>query len=101
MATIFTAGNRGRVHRGVPWLLAVALLVVPATALGHELEHVLHQHDDPCGLHVAAEHLAMAITPGPAAAAGPRLALASPPSPPAPGSPARRPGGSRGPPVLP
>jgi hypothetical protein len=41
---------------------------VQATALAHEIQHVAHQHDAPCGLHIAADHLAMAPAPEPALA---------------------------------
>jgi hypothetical protein len=46
--------------------------VVQTAALAHEIQHVLQQHDGPCGLHVVADHLAMAIAPVPA------LAVAAP-----------------------
>lgn len=41
----------------VPWLLAVALLAVQALTFAHELQHDLHQHDDPsCVLHLHTKH---------------------------------------------
>jgi hypothetical protein len=43
----------------------LVFVVVQATALAHEIQHVLHLHDGPCGLHVAADHLAMAPAPEP------------------------------------
>jgi hypothetical protein len=42
--------------------------VVQTAALAHEIQHVLHQHDGPCGLHVVADHLAMASAPAPSLA---------------------------------
>jgi hypothetical protein len=50
-------------------LLVATFVAVQATALAHEFEHVLHQHDAPCGLHVAAEHLVIVSVPAPALAA--------------------------------
>jgi hypothetical protein len=49
-------------------LLVATFVAVQATALAHEFEHVLHQHDAPCGLHVAAEHLVIVAAPVPALA---------------------------------
>jgi hypothetical protein len=49
-------------------VLAALFIVVQATALAHEIKHVTHQHDAPCGLHVVADHLAMAPAPEPALA---------------------------------
>jgi hypothetical protein len=43
-------------------LVAILLVASHTTALAHELEHVLHQHEAPCALHVAAEHLTI-VTP--------------------------------------
>jgi hypothetical protein len=83
-------------------LLVVLFVATQETALAHELEHVAHQHAEPCALHDAAEHLAMASAPGPGAAvallpacspAGP-APLASPPLP-------VPPSGARAPPLLP
>jgi hypothetical protein len=54
--------------RGLHTLLVLVFIVVQATALAHEIQHVLHLHDRPCGLHVAADHLAMAPAPEPALA---------------------------------
>jgi len=49
-------------------VLVALFIVVQATALAHEIAHVAHQHDAPCGLHVVADHLAMAPAPEPALA---------------------------------
>ena len=46
-------------------LLAAVFIVVQATALSHEFEHVTHQHDAPCGLHIVADHLVLVATPEP------------------------------------
>jgi hypothetical protein len=53
---------------GLHALLVAVFITVQATALSHEIEHVLHQHDAPCGLHVAAEHLVIVSAPEPALA---------------------------------
>jgi hypothetical protein len=58
---------RSRVRRGL-LALVVVFVVVQAAALGHEVQHVLRLHDEPCGLHVVAEHLAMVMAPEPAPA---------------------------------
>ena len=50
---------------GLYTLLVLVFVVVQATALAHEVQHALHLHDGPCGLHVAADHLAMAPAPEP------------------------------------
>ena len=54
--------------RGLRVLLAFALVIAPGVALAHESEHVLHRHDGPCVLHVAADHLVIAPAPEPAPA---------------------------------
>ena len=54
-----------RTTRGLHVLLVAVFIVVQATALSHELEHVTHQHDAPCGLHVAADHLVLVPAPEP------------------------------------
>jgi hypothetical protein len=36
---------------------------VQFTALAHEIAHVSGEHDGPCGLHVAADHLVMGPAP--------------------------------------
>jgi hypothetical protein len=66
MATMFTATRR------LPRLLAAAAAVLALTfvgaqgaALAHEIQHVLHLHDAPCALHVAADHLVIAAAPDP------------------------------------
>jgi hypothetical protein len=53
-------------------MIVVMFAVVQTAALAHEIQHVLQQHDGPCGLHVVADHLAMAI------ALAPSLAVAAP-----------------------
>jgi hypothetical protein len=82
-------------------LLVVALVLVPATALAHEIEHVLHRHDGPCGLHVAANHLVMAVAPDttPEVARVPVIAPALPSSGARP-APPRIPSPARAPPAL-
>jgi hypothetical protein len=62
---------------------------VQVTALTHELAHASGEHDAPCGLHIAADHLAMA--PAPEVALGAPIALAN----------AAAPGGFDGLPPLP
>lgn len=63
---------RPRALRPLPITLLVAMLIATqAMVLSHELEHVAHAHEEPCALHDAAEHLAMASAPGP----GPAVAL--------------------------
>jgi hypothetical protein len=62
---------RSWARRGLHTLLVLVFIVVQATALAHEIQHVLHLHDGPCGLHVAADHLAMAPAPEPAPAVDP------------------------------
>jgi hypothetical protein len=52
------------------WLVVV-FLATQVTALSHEFEHVLHRHDVPCALHVAADHLMMIGVPEP----GPAVVL--------------------------
>jgi hypothetical protein len=71
-AAPMTAYPRTWARRGLHTLLVLVFVVVQATALAHEVQHVLHLHDGPCGLHVAADHLAMAPAPEP----GPALGLA-------------------------
>jgi hypothetical protein len=46
----------------------VAFVTVQLAALSHEVEHVLGQHHEPCGLHVVADYIAMAAAPAPAVA---------------------------------
>jgi hypothetical protein len=111
MATTITAssligariiGSPSRVARlGLLTLLMVALVAVQTTALAHEFEHVLHQHDAPCGLHVAADHLVIVSAPGPAlgmllvpSTDGAAFAIGHLPAPPA------RPSLARAPPLL-
>jgi hypothetical protein len=52
-------------------LLMAVFVVVQVTALSHEFEHVMHRHDAPCGLHVAADHLVIVSAPEPARLVGP------------------------------
>ena len=81
-------------------LVVVMFAVVQTAALAHEIQHVLQQHDGPCGLHVVADHLAMAIAPAPS------LAVVAPATDQllwSPGDPLSLPAqssGARGPPVL-
>jgi hypothetical protein len=81
-------------------MIVVIVAVVQTVALVHEIQHVLQQHDGPCGLHVVADHLAMAIAPAPS------LAVAAPATDQllsSPDDPLSRPAqssGARGPPVL-
>ena len=94
-------GLRGWSSRGLPTLLVVVFALVQAVALSHKVQHVLRQHDEPCGLHVVADHLAMATAPAPAVAvalmpAADRVLL--PPGAPTPSPP--RPSGARSPPFL-
>jgi hypothetical protein len=82
-------------------LVVVMFAVVQTTALAHEIQHVLQQHEGPCGLHMVADHLAMAIAPAPSlAVAVPatdhRLSSSDDPL-----SLPAQPSGARGPPVLP
>lgn len=45
--------TRRKITRFAPWLLAAVLLTVQALTFAHELQHDLHQHDDPsCVLHL-------------------------------------------------
>jgi hypothetical protein len=79
MATTFTAGRYAdmttvpapRSARIFRILLVIFFIAAHVTALAHEFEHVLHQHEAPCALHVAADHLAMATAPVPALAVSP------------------------------
>ena len=96
-----SAGRRHHVCRGVPTLLAVAFVVVQIAALSHELEHVFGQHNEPCGLHIVAAHIAMATAPEPVVEATftPAAYLSLPPTD-APTASPLRPSGARSPPVL-
>jgi hypothetical protein len=86
---------------GLLILLVATFLAVQAAALAHEFEHVLNQHDAPCGLHVAADHLVIVSAPEPATV--PRVpstaaaTLATGHLPPFPA----RPSSARAPPLLP
>jgi hypothetical protein len=100
MVTTFIAGSGMTFRRDLSALLLAVFMSVQATAVAHELHHVLGHHDASCGLHVAADHLAMvpapeaALTqpPGPVAGAVPSAldVLLPPPS---------RPSGARAPPL--
>lgn len=99
MVTMRTASRTASRRLGaLAATVAVLFLVAQSAALTHEIEHVLHLHDAPCALHVAADHLVMASAPGPTLSAGlaPSLHSESPslharPAPPASPSPARAP----------
>lgn len=103
MATTLTASRpsqRGFAASAV--LLALIFLATQTTALTHEMEHVLHQHDIQCVLHLVADHLAMlsAPDPEPAVASAPATCavfplLLAPPVRPA------HPSAARAPPLLP
>jgi hypothetical protein len=103
MATTLTASRPSR--RGVAAsavLLALIFFATQTTALTHEIEHVLHQHDVRCVLHLAADHLTMlsapdpepAVTSAPATSAVLPLLLAPPARP-------AHPSAARAPPLLP
>jgi hypothetical protein len=95
------ANPRSRARRCLHVLLVIAFFAVQVSALAHEIQHVLHQHDAPCGLHVAADQLAMALALVPALASAPAPATDLAPLPVAihPSSTAR-PSGARAPPRL-
>jgi hypothetical protein len=61
-------------------LLATIVIATHTTALAHELEHVLHQHEAPCALHVAADHLTIVAPPVPLLVAFATLIARIPPS---------------------
>ncbi len=87
-------------RRDLSTLLLAVFITVQATAVAHELRHVLGHHDAPCGLHVAADHLAM--VPAPEAALAQTLAPATGDVVPAldvPLPPPPRPSGARAPPL--
>jgi hypothetical protein len=63
--------SRPRSLRTVHALLVIVVIAAQATALSHEFEHVLHRHEGPCALHVAADHLMMVAAPEPAPALAP------------------------------
>jgi hypothetical protein len=63
-----SACMRSQARRGLIALLVVVFVVVQAAALAHEVQHALHLHHEPCGLHLVADHLAMALAPEPAPA---------------------------------
>lgn len=88
-------------YRGLPTLLVVAFVTVQVAALSHELEHIVGQHDEPCGLHVVAAHIAMATAPAPVVAVA-LMPVADPVllPPGAPTAASPRPSGARSPPVF-
>jgi hypothetical protein len=89
-------------HRWTSLLVIVCFFTVQAVALSHEIQHLAGQHDEPCGLHDAAEHVAMATAPEPALAVVP--APAADRVTPTPGSTQARPShpsAARAPPALP
>jgi hypothetical protein len=96
-----TARPLGPRPRGLHALLLALFLVTQVTALAHELEHVFHQHDAPCALHVVAEHLALVAPadPTPAVERAPVTGVAPLPLLVVAGRPAR-PSGARAPPRL-
>jgi hypothetical protein len=63
MVTTSIAGSRMTVRRDLSALLLAVFISVQVTAVAHELHHVLGHHDASCGLHVAADHLAMVPAP--------------------------------------
>jgi hypothetical protein len=67
MVTMSTVADprmpRACVRRALQTLLVVVFFAVQAAAVSHEMQHVLHQHDAPCGLHVAADHLVLVVAP--------------------------------------
>jgi hypothetical protein len=66
MVTTLTASRPSRRGAAVAaFVLALIFLVTQATALAHEMEHMLHQHDAQCVLHLAVEHLVMVAAPEP------------------------------------
>jgi hypothetical protein len=95
------AGLRHWSYRSLPTLLVGVFVIVHAAALSHEVQHVLRQHDEPCGLHEVAYHLALATAPEPplsvALAPSADYALLLPAAP-VPFPP--RPSGARSPPSL-
>jgi hypothetical protein len=100
--TTSTAGSPVTLLRpGLNTLILAVFITVQATALAHEWEHVLGQHEAPCGLHVIADHLVMAPAPEPvpAVALAPAAGPVSSPTDvllPAPAHPS----GARAPPLL-
>jgi hypothetical protein len=102
MVTMCIAGSpqHAWVRRGLHVLLVLVFCAVQATALAHEVQHVMHLHDGPCGLHVAADHLAMAAAPdAPPAVTLVPVDSAADPSPGAPPAPPTPPSGGRAPPL--
>jgi hypothetical protein len=99
MVTMLTASRTASRRLGaLAATLALAFLVAQSAALTHEIEHVLHLHDAPCALHLAADHLVMVSAPGPTlmVSLAPSLRSEGPslharPAPPASLSPARAP----------
>jgi hypothetical protein len=73
MATISIAANglktmaRAGAARFLVAFLVITFVASYVTALAHEFEHVLHQHETPCALHIAADSLSIATAPTPPA----------------------------------
>ena len=65
-----TAASRRSARRALCTLVVLLFVVVQAAALAHEIQHVMHLHEGPCGLHVVADHLSLAPAPVPALAVG-------------------------------
>jgi hypothetical protein len=83
-------------------VVIVCFLTVQAIALSHEAQHLTGEHDVPCGLHDAVEHVAMATAPEPALAAVPApVADRVPPTPDAVQTRPSHPSAARAPPALP
>ena len=64
MGTMSTAGSPLS-NRFFFTLVVVLFFAVQTTALSHEMQHVLHRHDAPCGLHIVADQLVMSAAPEP------------------------------------
>ena len=103
MPTMHTASRRFPCLLGaLAAVLALVFVAAQGTALAHEIAHVLHLHDAPCALHVAADHLVMAPAPEPVPAVvlAPAIRSESSTLPVVPG-PLARPSAARAPPLLP
>jgi len=102
MATTLTASSLSRRGPAAAAVLVLIFFATQATALMHEMEHVFHQHDAQCVLHLAADHLVMlsaedpepAVTPAPIIRTAFMLHLAIPARP-------AHPSAARAPPLLP
>jgi hypothetical protein len=97
-----TAVHRQLRHRWPALLVIVCFLTVQAVALSHEVQHVTGEHDVPCGLHDAAEHVVMATAPEPTLALVPApVADRVPPTPDVIRTRPAHPSAARAPPALP